>query len=674
MSTAGPVQSPRLGLLLSLAAATALTPAWTGAAEEATDTSAFIVPLPDHEREAVIEPDEAKLAAVGLRLKDLRQRCLSRIFHDNIAPADVLAKYERKSLAWSTKPPKKTLVPAVRLADVARVSVRPLTFVPLDELRPLFERMVRERGGDAMDELSAMAGRAKSVVPLIVPHIERAKTSERATDFRYLLRSMGPHAAEAVPALAKKVRSRDNMLARVCADMLASIGAPAVPALEELLIETRSWRVRMDAGRVLGKVSPEGRSALRRAATHKNPEVRKYAARGMGFSAEPEDLPVLLPMLRDRAVGVRERAAGALFMHGPAAKAAVDDLLTMLGERNYEARRSAIYALGAIGVDGPRVVKRLAEFLSLRPSEENDDLCRATLWAIKAFPAEALAILPDILACLDSRRYVKCAALELITSLGPKAASAAPRVGKLAVSKDFQVANGALQALAAMGSDASPAAGYVIKAFQGEGKGDRGKAVDALAAIGPAAREALPLFPPRLLGLGSVPRPPHYLAHAICAIDAEEAIRLIKQDMRKVKERGDGHRVHDMRRQTLEIVESIRNDAHMIRQHVAELRRAGGSSAPPKMIRCRANPNLTWPHGFAALRSGDPVERILALCWAPSEITASGMVYVVEQTGRDLKTKITCRVAVTLSAADGKLASIGLSREGKTVPEHQGTR
>lgn len=64
----------------------------------------------------------------------------------------------------------------------------------------------------------------------------------------------GRLAERVVPALIKSMSSKDALLARLAANALASIGAAAVPALLDLLVQPSPQPVRLEAARALALI------------------------------------------------------------------------------------------------------------------------------------------------------------------------------------------------------------------------------------------------------------------------------------------------------------------------------------------------------------------------------------------------------------------------------------
>jgi HEAT repeat protein len=142
---------------------------------------------------------------------------------------------------------------------------------------------------------------------------------QRAAD---ALGSIGPNAAEAVPALAGALEDPDAVVRSSAAAALGSIGpnaAGAVPALADAL-KDRNEEVRQRAADALGSIGPNAAGAV----------------------------PALADALKDRNEEVRQRAAGALGSIGPNAAEAVMALTDALKDRSEDVRQRAANSLNRI--------------------------------------------------------------------------------------------------------------------------------------------------------------------------------------------------------------------------------------------------------------------------------------------------------------------------------------
>jgi HEAT repeat protein len=155
-----------------------------------------------------------------------------------------------------------------------------------------------------------------------------------------------------IPALTAALEDSSPVIRAEAIDGLAAHNTAAVaPAIAELAKKDRSVFVRKTGCYALGRIDGyDATAALAGCLRDKDPEVRGAGA--VAFSAKPDASAVhpLISALRDKSDFVRAHAATALGALGPAAVAAVPELVRILSKDSYaEARREAASALGTIG-------------------------------------------------------------------------------------------------------------------------------------------------------------------------------------------------------------------------------------------------------------------------------------------------------------------------------------
>jgi HEAT repeat protein len=145
---------------------------------------------------------------------------------------------------------------------------------------------------------------------------------------------------EMVQAVAAGIKDRDVRVRRAAIDVLETLGPAAAPAAGRLVeaLADRDVFVRWSAARTLGKVSPAQAALV---------------------------VPALAHLLTDLDLDLRLAATTALERYGPAARAAVPDLLVAMRCTDAEVRMGAIRTLGAVGEPSAhRIVPALAEALT----------------------------------------------------------------------------------------------------------------------------------------------------------------------------------------------------------------------------------------------------------------------------------------------------------------------
>ena len=149
-----------------------------------------------------------------------------------------------------------------------------------------------------------------------------------------------------LPKLLAALRAGDEAGCLRAVYALAALGAPAVPALIDVLREEAPARCRLNAGR--SRANPAGG----------NPS-ELHAAHALGAVGAPA-VAALSAALEDGEWAVRAAAADALGNIGTPAQAAVPALLRALGDDSMWVRRNALEALGTIGCTGAGVLSGTA--------------------------------------------------------------------------------------------------------------------------------------------------------------------------------------------------------------------------------------------------------------------------------------------------------------------------
>ncbi len=287
------------------------------------------------------------------------------------------------------------------------------------------------------------------------------------------LAELGPAAVAAVPRLAGMVRELGGQAEAgmeiedprwTPAWALARIGAPAVPALVELLRHDGRM-VRWLATWALGEMGGSAGSALPsliEALDDPVPWLRADAARVIGRLAPASNAAVqaLTRALDDADQDVRAEAALALGSHGRLAEAALPVLSAL---EDSAVRPAAVEAAEAIERD-------LAEW-RLRPAADN--LPALISAAVKARGDTELLPVADALTQLGAQ-----AVPEILATLPDLRGELAPRVNLLIVLRNLgPAANEAVPALTATLADPEP----ILRRL----------ACEALAAVGAGAAQAL---------------------------------------------------------------------------------------------------------------------------------------------------------------------------------------
>ena len=216
-------------------------------------------------------------------------------------------------------------------------------------------------------------------------------------------------AAGSLPQLLAALRADDETVCLRAVYALAALGAPAVPALIEVLREEAPARCRLNAGR--SRANPAGG----------NPS-ELYAAHALGAVGAPA-VTALGAALEDGEWAVRAAAADALGNIGAPARAAVPALLRALGDDSMWVRRNALEALGTIGCAGAGVLSALLAAL-----RDQDRLVRrnAAIALTKLARPDAHEAVTGLLQTLvQDERYVSFYAATALGRIGTREARSA---------------------------------------------------------------------------------------------------------------------------------------------------------------------------------------------------------------------------------------------------------
>jgi len=271
------------------------------------------------------------------------------------------------------------------------------------------------------------------------------------------LRTIGPPARDAVPALFAVLQDKDPWARALAASALVAVVADepsrVVPALVEALSD-QDWRVRQNAAGCLGRLGPKGRPAVPALIERLGDEHKRvrgttvWALQKIGIQGEQDAIAPLVGMLGD---GARHwfggDAADALAQVGPVALPTLVEALS-----NEKAVLYAARGIAGLGEHGKRAMPALLEAARLHPDYQMT-LKRGILSRFVAFGSEAVPVLIE--TCRD------------------------PELGGQAV--------WALGLFGREGKDAVPVLANHVRHGP-----YRRTAADALGKIGPAARAAVP--------------------------------------------------------------------------------------------------------------------------------------------------------------------------------------
>jgi HEAT repeat protein len=184
----------------------------------------------------------------------------------------------------------------------------------------------------------------------------------------YALRTQGPAASNAVPALARLLQHSDVDLRAKAASALAQIGRPAVPPLTQALSD-KDPEIRLLAVTNLAAIGPLARDAvpaLIEVSAKDLPELRVAAVDSLS-QIRPSASNVVAALeraLRDSVHSVRVHAIQDLSRSPRSARAATSELARVAKDPSPEIRSQAVALLGAMGEPSQAVIAALTDALN----------------------------------------------------------------------------------------------------------------------------------------------------------------------------------------------------------------------------------------------------------------------------------------------------------------------
>jgi HEAT repeat protein len=331
---------------------------------------------------------------------------------------------------------------------------------------------------------------ARAAVPALIAALKPGKNSANAdllyTGVRLALARIGP---SAVPALIETLKDKRPGVAPMAAEALSWVLPPqksAVPALRQAIKEDRAHA---DVyALALMRLSPLARDAVPELTDLlTDPSSRAEAAQAL-VRIDPGQaekvVPLLIKDLRAPDEKLRQRAAAALGTIGPAAKAAVADIVKAI--REGQLTEAALLALPPIG---RAAIPSLVEMLK----DTDVRLRQPALKALHDLGPAAREALPALIAALSDREGgVRIGAAHVLEALGPDAAEAAPVLIANLQSSQPQVRYSAALALGTIGAAAKEARRPLLECLLDPDEGVRYAAALSLGRIDPHFTEAAP--------------------------------------------------------------------------------------------------------------------------------------------------------------------------------------
>lgn len=179
---------------------------------------------------------------------------------------------------------------------------------------------------------------------------------------------IGRDAADTLPMIIDALGDETLYIRKEAADAIAKIGATpdAIPPLMENLKHDDSGVRRQNvlALGAAGHLAEDALPALVKALGDDSAEVRNVAIVAVPeVGTWPDDIDLIIPLLKDEDKWTRESAAEALGIIGPEALPAVDALIEALDDEEYSVMGAAARALGAIGPEAKAAIPKFIEIL-----------------------------------------------------------------------------------------------------------------------------------------------------------------------------------------------------------------------------------------------------------------------------------------------------------------------
>jgi HEAT repeat protein len=211
------------------------------------------------------------------------------------------------------------------------------------------------------------------------------------------------------------------------------------------------------------------------------------AACGFATAQDADDVAKLAAQLGSSDREARREAAYQLQRKGPAAKAALPELIRALDDSDKQVWTNALGAIAAIGPDARDAVPRLMQAMDGRKPRDSRTRDRGQMLMRSA---HALACIGDAAkpALIDALKQddagLRIGAAKALGEMGPPAKDALPALMENLSHRDDEVFNEVIDAIGQIGKDA---AGPLIQSLGAPDARARLGSVRALAAIGSAA-------------------------------------------------------------------------------------------------------------------------------------------------------------------------------------------
>jgi HEAT repeat protein len=403
---------------------------------------------------------------------------------------------------------KSPRVRNIAIFAVRRVAAQPEEAVPV--IAPLLadsDPEVRETAGQTLASFGKPAvSELRSMLKLDALDVRKLAVAT--------LGMIGPDAVDAVPDLVAMLRDPQSELHGDALDSLASIGAPAVPALTAAVkqeedpslrkqsilalgrvgkpaipvlggaLTDKDPSVRLQAVTALGQTGPDAVATIAKAFGDEDAEVRQEAARVLGTMSknDPGVVPALVKALRDPAAPVRNQATLSLQAIRPDAETVLNELIPLLEDKTLDIRLVAIRFLGEFGV--PAVPKLVGLLKDPEPA-----VWREASSTLEKLPAPEKVLFPALVPLVtDENVSARQNAVNILWRCGPPAM---PLLLEALKDKAPTVRLAAVRSLDKVTADSKVVFPALVQALDDEHPAVRGSAASTLGRFGTAALPSL---------------------------------------------------------------------------------------------------------------------------------------------------------------------------------------
>ncbi|MCE9562745.1 MAG: HEAT repeat domain-containing protein [Planctomycetes bacterium] len=337
--------------------------------------------------------------------------------------------------------------------------------------------------------LGAIGPTGREALPALLAALKDTERSVRRAAIT-AIRDIQPRELADTTALQNALRDEDWTVRSRAEQLLGKLGAKSVAA-EQFIgnLDDDDPAIRRDVVGSLGLLgTEESVTAICRAASDRDPNVREAAARQLGQVKQQrnEVIGPLRKLCRDRATQVRRTAAFSLAELRTEAAPAVPELLANLKHADEEVRWRSARALGLSGVQTDEVFLALLELLA----ESGQDYGNWVIEALDSWPRLTGSALPVLLAYLErigGSVYHQRYAMPLLGRIDAPAGAVLPTLLAALRSNEEWITRAASDALGQLGDEA--AVPELVAAVHRES--GRSNAAEALARIGRSGLAAL---------------------------------------------------------------------------------------------------------------------------------------------------------------------------------------